>query len=124
MTDKNESLASKGLLASAKDQQRTKAPDFVSKYANNVSVAMTNWDISIMFGRVKGDNQVEETVEIIVSKEIAKAVALMMSANIKKYEEAFGEIKLFDPAELKKLGVPVKEAAMPMKVAKAEKAKK
>jgi hypothetical protein len=91
----------KSMIGKAKDQQRNKAQDFVSKYANSISVSLSNWDVNITYGRIKGENIIEETVEILLSKEMAKVFTAIMTAHLNAYEEKFGEIKIIDINQLK-----------------------
>ncbi len=100
----DEKTLPKTLLAKAQDQNRYRGEKFVSDYANNVSVSISNWDMAIMFGRVKGINEIEETFEIIISKEMAKALTSIMATHLKTYEDKFGEIKIPDIASLETTG--------------------
>lgn len=109
---------SEHLLAKAQDQNRKRSDRFISDYANNVSVSISSWDMNIIFGRVTGNNEIEETIEVIVSKEMAKALTMIMATHLKTYETKFGEIKIADLAALQESGeIPVQPAA------KAKKAK-
>lgn len=87
-------------LGNRKDQKRSRAQDFVTKYANNVSVSVSNWDMKVIFGRILEENEIEEEVEVFMSKEMAKALTLIMTVHLKAYEATFGEIKIPDMAKL------------------------
>jgi Protein of unknown function (DUF3467) len=103
---------SEHLLAKAQDQKRKRSERFISDYANNVSVSISSWDMNITFGRVIGNNEIEETIEVIVSKEMAKALTMIMASHLKNYETQFGEIKIADLATLQETGkIPVQLAA-------------
>lgn len=100
MANIGEGLFPVGMVKKAQDQKRDRALDFVSKYANNVSVSISNWDMTLVFGRVKGDNHVEESVEIVLSKEMAKVLAVLLGAHLQNFERKFGEIKIVDLTQL------------------------
>jgi len=93
----------KGVLGKRKEQIRIKASDFISVYANNVGVAISNWDMTITFGKIIENAEkmlVEERVEIIMSKEIAKVLTLIMAKNFEVYESQFGKIVIPDFSKL------------------------
>lgn len=82
------------------DQKRTPAPDFFRAYSNNLSISMSTWDVTVVFGRVLGVNRIEEQAEILMSKELAKMFVILMTEHVKKYEAEFGEIKIPDLTKL------------------------
>lgn len=87
------------VLGKKSEQLREKSPEFISVYANNVGIAMSNWDFITTFGRTierEGEPVIQERVEVIMSKELAKVLALLMANNLQDYEEQFGEIKIPD----------------------------
>lgn len=89
-----------GLLGVKAEQNRTKADDFLSVYANNIAVSISSWDMQVVFGRVLSPNNVMEHAEIVMSKELAKALTIIMSTHLKAYEAQFGEIQIPDLAKL------------------------
>ena len=80
----------------AAEQERKRADDFYTFYANNVSVAFSSWEMSLIFGEVTGEKDgkplVEEIAKIIMTREFAKVLAILLSTNIAAYERRFGEI--------------------------------
>ncbi len=83
-----------------KDQLRSKADGFQSVYANNLAVSFTAWDASIIFGEIVGEKDdipiIEETFKVSMSRELAKAMAIILSQHLKAWEKQFGEIKIPD----------------------------
>ncbi len=65
-------------------------------YANNLNLAVSQWDFRLTFGRVVGvsDDGPEIAQEIIVymSPQHTKAVSEMLARNVKAYEEQFGSL--------------------------------
>jgi hypothetical protein len=77
---------------------RTRSPNHQTLYVNVTEFGMTPWDLHIMIGNVHvGQFQsigIEETAEIIMSPQHAKAFMLALTANVNAWEEAYGAIKL------------------------------
>jgi hypothetical protein len=76
----------------------TKAPSYVSLYANNAIVASSYFDLMIAFGEVlglEGDTlNVEQKVKVTMAMPHAKLLALLLMHQINLYESNFGEIFL------------------------------
>jgi hypothetical protein len=94
-----EQEAKKMGLRNAADQTNIKSDNFVKIYANNVGIGATNWDMGIVFGEIlgigdEGKPVVEQKVKINMTREFMKALSNLLSANIRAYEEKFGEISL------------------------------
>ncbi|MEO6050163.1 MAG: DUF3467 domain-containing protein [Pyrinomonadaceae bacterium] len=70
---------------------------FVKIYTNNVGVSATNWDTSLIFGEIMGLDQdgepvVEQKVKVNMTREFMKALSNLLTANVKAFEEKYGEI--------------------------------
>jgi hypothetical protein len=75
----------------------TRAEKFVRIYSNAANMEVTPWDFKIVFGELKrtdGKPVIEQSVEITMSPQHAKALAGMLSTNVREYETQIGEIKL------------------------------
>jgi Protein of unknown function (DUF3467) len=75
----------------------TRTEKFVRVYANAANMDVTPWDFKIAFGELKksdGKMVIEQTVEVTMSPQHAKALAEMLGTNVRQYEEQVGEIKL------------------------------
>ena len=74
-------------------------------YANQIHIALTPWDIQMMFGVLKGVNVgqavFEPMVNIIMSPAHAKAMSQILRQQVASYEAQFGPImvNLSKPAE-------------------------
>lgn len=89
----------KSAFAQAKDQERQRAEDFFTIYANNVAIGISSWDMSIVFGEIIGQRDdgkpvIEEIGKVIMSREFAKVVSQVLALNIAAYEKQFGEIEV------------------------------
>lgn len=77
-------------------------PEHVSEfYSNSVNVAMSRWDITLLFGsNVMDDNtlsaqqpsEVRVDAVIRMSPQHAKATARILAGMVQKYEDQFGEL--------------------------------
>lgn len=78
-------------------QTRTKAPNFVSIYANSMNAEATFSDVKIYFGEITEASQerlaIEDKVSIVMSPEHAKSVLKALGVAIKGYEDSFGPIR-------------------------------
>jgi Protein of unknown function (DUF3467) len=91
-----------GMAVSITDQIRIRTPNFVRTYANSVAVGFSQWDMYLLFGDILGKQEeageqktaIEETVQINLTREVAKALAGILLEKITQYESQFGEIKL------------------------------
>ena len=98
----DEVKASTGLpsavFARGADQLRIRTERFKQVYANNMQVGFSTWDLAITFGEIVGEQDgkpvVEETVKILMTREIAKVLGTIIQSHITEYEANFGEIKL------------------------------
>lgn len=88
----------KAVFAKAADQLRVRADGYRQIYANNMSVGFSSWDLGITFGEIVGEKDgqpvIEETVKVLMTREIAKVLAKILTNHIALYEAQFGEIKL------------------------------
>ena len=76
------------------------AEKFVRTYANAANMEVTPWDFKIVFGELKkteGKLVIEQSVEVTMSPQHAKALAEILSNNIREYEKNVGEIKIPRP---------------------------
>src|SRR5262245_46457594 len=99
-----EEMNAKGLGLSV-TQHNIPSPEFKKLYVNNVLLSASNWDMSLTFGEIigideKGLSVVEQKVKLNLSKEFMKALSNLLSANLEKYEKAFGEIQFIDIDEM------------------------
>jgi Protein of unknown function (DUF3467) len=85
-------------FAGADDQARSRAEDFYTFYSNNISIAFSSWEMSLIFGEITGVREdgkpvIEEIAKVIMTREFAKVLSVLLSRNIASYEERFGEIR-------------------------------
>ncbi|CAN5708149.1 hypothetical protein BH20ACI3_BH20ACI3_03300 [soil metagenome] len=63
-----------------------------------MQMGFTSWDLGIPFGEIIGEKDgkplIEETVRVIITREIAKVMSVILQNHIELYESQFGEIKL------------------------------
>jgi hypothetical protein len=89
-----------GALTKVSDQKRVPSEDFFSYYANSISVSMSMWDVRFVFGEHVGEEDgkavIEESVRILMSREIAKVLHKLLTDQIVAYEKKFGVIKIPD----------------------------
>jgi Protein of unknown function (DUF3467) len=101
-----------GALTSTQKQSRFRTDRFVRTYANSIAVALSQWDVSLMFGEITGQQDedgkpiIEETVQIVLTREVVKAMLAILMDQISKYEQQYGEIKIPVP--------PPKQEAKPL----------
>lgn len=88
------------MLAKASDQKRVRREDFFSIYANSISVGISVWDVGLTFGEILGEEDgvpvIEEAIKILMSREMAKVMNLLLTANIAEYEKKYGVINIPD----------------------------
>jgi hypothetical protein len=69
-----------------------------SVYANQLELQITNWDFRFRFGEVsdqqEGITNVAEKVRVVMSPQHTKAFLNILTENVRKYESAFGEIRI------------------------------
>jgi hypothetical protein len=91
-----------GTTVSIEDQVRIRTPRFVRGYANSVAVGFSQWDVHLTFGDILGKQKeegeekvvIEETCQIVLTREIAKALTGILAQKLLEYEKQYGEIKL------------------------------
>lgn len=73
-------------------------PDYRESYANSVQMRVSLWDFFLMFGTVNQTAPDAVTIHnfqgVYLSPPQAKALANLLTQNLKQYEAAFGEIRL------------------------------
>jgi len=73
-------------------------PDYRETYANSVQLRVSLWDFFLTFGMVNQSAPDSVTIQnfqgIYLSPPQAKALANLLTQNLKQYEAAFGEIRL------------------------------
>lgn len=77
--------------------QFKESPDYRERYSNSVQLRVTTWDMALTFGTMKGEAPemyIENFERIILSPQQAKALANVLSENVRSYEATFGEIKI------------------------------
>jgi hypothetical protein len=83
-----------GTLTTTASQKRIRTDRFMRTYANSMAVGQTVWDLSITFGELagmEGDQPIiEETLQIMMTREAAKVLAALLMNNITEYEQALG----------------------------------
>jgi hypothetical protein len=76
----------------------TRTDKFVRAYTNAANLEVTPWDFKLVFGELKknsdGKTVIEQSVEVTMSPQHAKALADILSTNVREYEKNVGEIKL------------------------------
>ena len=76
----------------------TNMPDYRESYANSVQMRVSLWDFFLMFGTINQTAPDAVTIQnfqgVFLSPPQAKALANLLSQNLKQYEAAFGEIPL------------------------------
>jgi hypothetical protein len=93
------------------------AEKFATIYANSANAEVTAWDFKIIFGEIKksqGKLVIEQSVQVTMSPQHAKALAEMLTSNVREYERSVGEIKLPQTVDTHNAGqpkVPAVEAA-------------
>jgi hypothetical protein len=95
----------KHVLINKKEQAVRKSDDFQRIYANNVHLSASIFDFSLTFGEItddetpEGKSIVEQSVRIVLSKEMTKVLSALLDTNIKAYEEHYGEIVVTKPKQ-------------------------
>ena len=78
-------------------------PDYREQYANSVQVRVSLWDFFLMFGTINQTAPDAVTIAnfqgIYLSPPQAKALANLLTQNLKQYEATFGEIRLETPGQ-------------------------
>ncbi len=81
----------------------TNTADYRETYANSVQVRVSLWDFFLMFGTVNQSAPDAVTISnfqgVFLSPPQAKALANLLTQNLKQYEAAFGEIRLETQAQ-------------------------
>lgn len=85
-------------FTSIHDQVRVKSDDFERQYANSIAVQFSPWDMSLIFGQIIGSEDgkpiIQETIQITLTREMAKALGGLLAIHLTNYENQMGEIKL------------------------------
>jgi len=75
-----------------------KDPDFYESYANSIQVQTCLFDFALIFGMLQQLSptkvQVNQMQAVFISPQQAKALLGVLTENLRKYEEAFGQINL------------------------------
>jgi len=98
-TGNNESQSIiEALLHPSQEQVRVRSTRFQSFYANNLALAFSSYDCSLIFGEITGMKHedkpvVEEVFRVTMTREVTKALLSALKTNLDAYEKEFGEIK-------------------------------
>jgi|ERR1035438_6626031 hypothetical protein len=83
------------------NRKQERSPDYFSVYANDLQMQTTPWDIRLIFGLITGTPvdhtgvvNVTQLGELRLSPQLAKLVAMILTQQLRGYEEQFGEIPL------------------------------
>lgn len=87
----------KSVIGKAANQIRVRNPSrFQTVYANNVAIGFSAFDMSITLGEIVGEEDgkpvVEETVKVLLTREMGKVFSRLLSNNIEAFEKNFGKI--------------------------------
>lgn len=86
------------VFARSTDQIRVRTERFKQVYANNMQMGFSTWDLGITFGEIMGEQDgktvIEETVRVLMTREIAKVLSVILTNHIVLFEAQFGEIKV------------------------------
>jgi len=78
--------------------QLTATPDYRENYANSVQMRVSLWDFFLIFGTMNQTSpdavNIANFQGVYLSPPQAKALANLLTQNLKQYEAAFGEIRL------------------------------
>jgi hypothetical protein len=87
-----------GTTTRSENQIRVQADTFQQVYANNIQIGFSAFDMALAFGQIKGQQDdkpvIEESVRIMLTRELAKVLVGLLINNINAYEQQFGEIKI------------------------------
>jgi hypothetical protein len=85
-------------FAKASDQIRVRTDRYRQVYANNMTLSFSTWDVSVTFGELTGQQEgksvIEETVKVLMTREIVKVLATLLQNHVAIFEAKYGEIKL------------------------------
>jgi hypothetical protein len=99
-----------GAITKVSNQIRVQSEDFFSYYANSIAVNMSMWDVRFIFGEHVGEQDgkavIEESVRILLTREMAKALNKLLTEQLAAYEKKFGVIKIPDLAQPLELEEP------------------
>jgi hypothetical protein len=83
------------------NRKQERSPDYFSVYANDLQMQTTPWDIRLIFGLITsvpidstGVVTVTQIGELRLSPQLAKLVTMVLTQQLRGYEEQFGEIPL------------------------------
>ncbi len=78
--------------------QRRRAPVHVARYANHANVTSSPFDIRLNFAEIVTDENdqyvFEDFASVIMSPQHAKALLVLLSNNVKRWENTFGQIDI------------------------------
>lgn len=105
-----DSIIPAGVITKLSEQIRVRDEEFFSYYANSIAVSMSAWDVRFVFGEHIGEQDgkavIEESVKIMMSREMAKVLNKILTDQIVAYEKKFGVIKIPDMAQPLELEEP------------------
>jgi hypothetical protein len=80
-------------------REETIAASFVTLYANDTQIQTSPWDVRLIFGEItqpataeRPTNIIKQTGEVRMSPQHAKVMAMILIAQLKRYEEMIGPI--------------------------------
>ncbi|MBZ5634156.1 MAG: DUF3467 domain-containing protein [Acidobacteriia bacterium] len=81
-------------------RDRTKSPNFISLYVNDIELQTSTWDLRLKLGEIsdvsiEGEvqvTQVNELAEVRMSPQLAKRLTIILIEQLRGYETAFGQI--------------------------------
>src|SRR3990170_4953630 len=66
------------------------------QYTNNLHIAMSIWDVRVIFGSVESTTdesiRVSDVARIVMSPQHAKSLAILLNTRVKLYEEKWGPL--------------------------------
>jgi hypothetical protein len=90
-----------GIIRANINRQVEESPTFASLYANDTQLQITAWDVRMIFGVIVDSPTTErQTVlvrtlgEVRMSPQHAKKVSMILTQQLKRYEENIGPIAL------------------------------
>jgi hypothetical protein len=87
-----------GITMRSENHIRVQADTFQQVYANNIQIGFSAFDMALAFGQIKGQQDgkpvIEESVRIMLTRELTKVLVGLLINNIQAYEQEFGEIKI------------------------------
>jgi len=109
-----------GLLVQNIDEAQTvQASDYKEIYANNVRAGFSQWDVVLVFGRLKemakNTAGIEELMSVRMSPQQFKTLAVALPHMMTEWERRFGVVNIptgaFDPELVRQMLVRAEQAA-------------